>query len=356
MAANIFVDPVIVATPDEATDRDGIVAWLENLQVWLNEALSAHFSWWHSSTITDLLEAQGRFPGFANLRSLLRKYPLDINPALLAHKINEFFRDPAHDLEDKLEHFGYLAELEENSVVVSPEAMSTRWPHFIHTSIHALLVIACVCKQTAHPFAGALSIATLKFSDQIREVQEVAISATLMYVIPELACKPGDVITQTFPLLFTPKDLQPLINVLECWQKGEAGIQYSIVQQFQKDWHKAGKISLQFRLGPHFIESVSDNGLDTNEIVLKRVVMLAAAVIADQIKDIESAKLHPLRVNPAGNSPQRIRSKDQASAWRVDVTKYGAGWRLHYWRIPGPDGGSIEFSNICKESDATIYE
>ena len=51
-----------------------------------------------------------------------------------------------------------------------------------------------------------------------------------------------------------------------------------------------------------------------------------------------------------------MRGKDQASAWRIDVMKYGAGWRLHYWHIPGPDGGSIEFSNVCKESETMIYE
>jgi len=350
---NIFVDPVIVATPADETDREGIVEWLQNLEIWLKEALSAHFTWLHSSTITELLEAHGRFPGFENLRNLQRRYRLDINPNLLARGVNEFFRDPAFDLGNQLEDFGYLAELKDDSVVIRPEAMAVRWPNFIQTSIHSLLVTSCICKHTAHPFASALHIATLKFSDKN---QEVTISATITYVIPELACQPGDIITQTFPLLFAPEGLLPLIDVLELWEQGEAGIVYAIEQQLQKDWQKAGKISLPFRLGTYFIESISSNGLDTQENVLRRIIVQAAATIAEQVKDSASAKLHPLRVNLAPDSPQRIRSSDQAKAWRLDVTKHGAGWRLHYWHVPGPDGGSIEFSNVCKESDATIYE
>lgn len=353
MAANSFVDPVIVATPVGAADRDGIVEWLENLGIWLKEALSAHFTWLHSRTITELLDAQGLFPNFENLRNLQRKYRLDINSNLLARNVNEFFRNPEFDLEGKLDHLGYLAELDHNSVTISPKFIPDRWPDFIHSKMYSLLVTSCVCKHTAHPFADALRIATLKFPDQN---QEITISATITYVIPELACQPGDIITQTFPLLFTPEGLQPLINVLELFVKGEDRILYVLDQQWKKDWQKSGGIRMPFRLGSHFIESIIEAGLDTNEIVLKRVVMLATAVIAGQAKNIESAKLHPLRTNLAGNSPQRVREKDQASAWRLDITKHGAGWRLHYWHIPGQDGGIIEFSNVCKESDVTIYE
>lgn len=353
MVANIFVDPVIVATPENETDRDRIVEWLQNLEIWLKEALSAHFTWLHSTIITELLEGNSRFPGYENLRNLQRKYHLDINPTILARSVNAFFRNPEFDLEKKLENLGYLAESKNDSVVIHPECIPARWPGFIHTSMHSLLVICGVCKQTIHPFAEAFHVVTLKCPDQS---QELIVSATIAYAIPELACKPGDEITQTFPLLFAPEDLLPLIDVLTLWYKGETGIMYVIEQQWKKDWHKLNSASLPFSLGSYFSKSITSVDLDTNEIVLRRIVWLAATVIADQVRYIESAKLHPLRTNIAGDSSQRIRDKDQAKAWRLDITKHGAGWRLHYWHIPGPNGGAIEFSNICKESDYTIYE
>lgn len=352
MAANIFVDPVIVAIPMDETDREGIVVWLQSLEAWLTEALGAHFTWLHSTIITELLTVHGRFPSFENLRSFQRKYHLDINPSILAHKVNEFFRDPEHDLADKLENFGYLAELQNDSVVIHPELIATRWPDFIRSSMHSLLVTSCVCKQTDHLFANVLRIATLKCSDQ---GQEITISAVITDVIPELACKPGDTITQTFPLLFTPEDL-PIINVLELWYAGETGIMYAIELHFKKIWQKTVGLALKFSLGAHFIASVASAGLDTNDIVLRKIIRLAAAVIADQAKQIEGAKLHPLRKELAADSPQRVRRKDQATAWRLDITKHGAGWRLHYWHISDPAGESIEFSNVCKESENKIYE
>lgn len=353
MAANIFVDPVIVATPTDKADREGIVEWVQNLEIWLKEALSAPFTWLHSTIIAELLEGNSRFPGYENLRSLQRKYHLDINPAILARNVNAFFRNPEFDLESNLESLGFLAESKNESVIIHPKCIPARWPDFIHANMYSLLVTCCVCKTTSHPFANVLRIATLECPDQ---GQDIIISATITYVIPELACQPGDVITQTFPLLFAPKDLLPLIDVLTLWYKGESGIIYAIEQQWKKNWDKMDSNFLTFSLGSHFSESVTSVGLDTNDIVLRRIVWLAATVIADQVKYIESGKLHPLRINLAGDSPQRIRNKDQAKAWRLDVTKHGAGWRLHYWHIPGPNGGTIEFSNICKESEYIIYE
>ncbi len=350
MAANIFVDPVIVATPTDETGRDGIVAWLHNLELWLKEALSAHFLWLHATTITEQLEAHGRLPNFEIVKAWVNRYRIDINLRLLARNINTFFRDPEHDLEGKLTELGYMAAGE--PVIIEPAQISTRWPVFIHPYMHTLLVTCCTCKHMDHPFACNLHMATLKLTDPS---QEMHISTIIKESIPELTNNAGEIITQTFPLFFTPENL-PLIDVLELWYEGESGVIYAIEQQFRKDRQKADYISLTFSLGPHFIESIAEVGLDTNESVLRKIIWLAAAVIANQARQIEGAKLHPLRKTLAADSPQRVRDTDQARAWRLDITKHGAGWRLHYWHISGPTGESIEFSNVCKESDSHIYE
>jgi hypothetical protein len=353
MAANIFVDPIIVATPDDA-DRDRIVAWLQNLETWLNEALTARFTWLHSIVITALLDEHKRFPSYERLRDLQRTYQLDINPAMLARNVNTFFRDPAFDLGSKLEDFGYLAESEHGSVIIHPACIPARWPDFLCASMHSLLVTCSVCKQTAHPFAGAFSIATLKCPDHN---QQITVSAILTATIPELVGISDNTITQTFSLVFTPEDLLPLIDVQDLWHTEEdAGIVDAIKQQWRKDWGKQTSVALAFSLGPHFRESVIAAGLDTNRVTLGKINRFAATVIADQIQYVQGARIHALRTTAAGESPQRIRRRDQASAWRLDITKHGAGWRLHYWHIPGPNGGSIEFSNVCKESDDAIYE
>lgn len=354
MTANIFVDPVIVATPTDESSREEVVAWLHNLNLWLKEALSAPFLWLHALNITEQLEKHERLPNFSTLRALAKRYRLDINPTLLARNIGAFFREPEHDLGNQLAELGYMAT--GNPVTIEPEQIITRWPEFIRTDMCHLLVTCAVCKYVSHRFAKDLHIVTLKLPDHS---QEMSISSVIEVSIPERACKPGDTITQTFSLLFAPENLYPLIDVMALWHtydEKESIITYAIEQQFRKDWPILNKVALEFRLGSHFIESVADNGLDTNDIILRKIVRLAAAVIANQAKHIESAKLHPLRQTNAGDSPQRIRSIDQAKAWRLDIAKHGAGWRLHYWHISNANSESIEFSNICKESDHTIYE
>lgn len=353
MGANIFVDPVIVATPAEGTDRVGVEAWLTNLETWLKEALTAHFTWLHSTLLTELLDEHHRFPSFEYLRTLQRRYRLDINPALLARHVHTFFRDPSFDLESTLESLGYLAESKDGSVVLCPTYVPDRWPPFLCPGLHALLVLCAVCKQTGHPFTGIFRIATLKCPDNGREI---TVSATLTSTLPEIAELPEGVITQTFPLIFAPEDLLPLIDVQEFWHTGDEGFVVAIEQQCRKDWCSGENVVLFCRTGSHFRASIVGAGLDTNEMVLRKIVRLAAAVIAGQVHHIDGARLHPLRTTTAGNSPQRTREKDQARAWRLDLTTHGAGWRLHYWHIPSPDGGAIELSNVCKESDVTIYE
>src|SRR5260221_3261743 len=137
--ANIFVDPVIVMTPPDNESRDGIEVWLANLDIWLKEALSAHFTWLHSVQATNLLQDNGRFPSFELLRNLQRKYRLDFNPSPLVRGVNEFFRNEEFDLGSILEELGYLIEPEAGSIIIHPDQFTARWPDFIQDDMHLLL-------------------------------------------------------------------------------------------------------------------------------------------------------------------------------------------------------------------------
>lgn len=99
---DVFVDPVIVMTPGDNATKDEVVAWLDNLNTWLKEALSSPYEWLHSIEATNLLEGNGKFPSFATLRDLQKKFRLDISLPQLRRKIDEFFRDEERDLASKL--------------------------------------------------------------------------------------------------------------------------------------------------------------------------------------------------------------------------------------------------------------
>jgi len=350
---NIFVDPVIIMTPPDNQSEAEIEVWLNNLDIWLKEALTSPYIWLHSVRATDQLQSNGRFPGFELLRNWQRKYRLDINPVQLGKNVNEFFRNEDFDLKHNLDRLGFDFEVEAGSVSIIPAQFTARWPNSILEDMHWLLIATCVSKCLEHSITRELRIATLAFQHTAREIE---VSAIIVDAIPDFPRNVDNTISQTFPLLFTPNDLLPLINVIELWDKGVKGLVYAIEQQFKKDWREIVSQPMQFIIGRCFIESVNDAGLDTSENMLRRIVKSAAAVIADQAKTIKGYKLHELRETEAGNSPQRTRSRDNAKAWRLMLEKHGAGWRLHYWQIPTEEGSIIEFSNVVKESDDTICE
>ncbi len=351
--ANIFVDPVIVMTPPDNTSRDGLEVWLTNLTLWLQEALTSPFEWLHFVQATNLLQESGRFPDFNLLKSWQKKYRLDINISQIARNVNAFFRNEEFDLKQTLGRLAYDFEVETGSIRINPAQFATRWLDTIHEDMHTLFAATCVSKCLNHDVARELRIATLAFPHAAREIE---ISAVIVDAIPDFPRNADNTISQTFPLLFTPDDLLPLIDIIELWDKGAKGLIYAIEQQFKKDWSEIVSQPMRFIIGRCLIESVNDAGLDTNENTLRRIVKSAAAVIADQAKSIKGYKLHELRESEAANSPQRTRASDNAKAWRLMLGKHGAGWRMHYWQIPTLEGSIIEFSNVVKESDDFICE
>ncbi|HKV59666.1 MAG TPA: hypothetical protein VJO32_15340, partial [Ktedonobacteraceae bacterium] len=310
------------------------------------------FEWLHFVQATNLLQENGRFPDFNLLKSWQQKYRLDINISQIARKVNTFFRNEEFDLKQTFDRLAYDFEVEAGSIRISPVQFTTRWLAAIHEDMHALLIATCVSKCLNHDVARELRIATLAFPHPAREIE---VSAIIVDAIPDFPRDGDNRISQTFPLLFTPDDLLPLIDVIELWDKGEQGLYYAIEHQFRKEMQGGALHSMKFHIGHSFIESVNNAGLSTNDTVIRRIVNASAAVIANQAKHIKGYKLHELRESEAANSPQRTRNKDNAKAWRLMIGKHGAGWRMHYWQIPTEGGSIIEFSNVVKESDDTIY-
>jgi len=349
---NILIDPVLLMTPAEDASKEEVEQWLKTLEIWLQEALSGHFNWLHLLEVTSNVMDEGRFPSFGVLRQWQKKYSLNINLYTLAHMVNKFFTNPAHDLQKDLDQIGYLIETENNTILVQPEQFLLRWSDGVRGPLCTVFALLCICKHTDHPFTRSFHVATSSLPDKTKEVQ---ISFKVVYAVPEHICQVGETIAQALPLLLTPDDLFPLIDVLSLWQEGEQGILYAIQQYYKKDWGNQVEQPLDIRLGRVFLASVEKNNLHVQEIILTKIVRASAAIIAEKAEKVSGYKLHPLRENVAGNSPQHVRASDGAKAWRLDLTMEGAGWRLHYWRISTSQGGVIELSNVCKEGDNAIY-
>lgn len=351
--ANIFVDPVIVMAPPNDASREVIEAWIANLEIWLKEALTSPFAWLHALEATYILESIGLFPNFELLRRLQRRHSLNVSITQIARNINDFFRNEEFNLSSNLDKLEYLIEIEDGSISIKPDQFPARWLDSMQATMYELFAKVCAGKCAEYEFVRALHVATRAMYGIAKEIE---VSATLIDSVPDIPRNVDDSIMQTFPLLYTPDDLLPLIDVIELWEKGVNGLVYAIEQQYKKDWQGATAAPMKFHIGYGFLESVHTANLETNENTLRRIIKAAAAVIADQAKHSKGYKLHELRETEAGGSPQRTRVRDNAKAWRLMIGQRGAGWRLHYWQIPAQEGSLIEFSNIVKESDDTIFE
>jgi hypothetical protein len=348
----ILIDPLIVMTPPDDATREDVDTWFKYLSIWLSEALTAPFTWLHYLQASNLLQEHGRFPEFGELKRLQRQYRLDINISQIARGINDFFRNEDLDLTTHINGLDFIIELASDSILVQPTQFISRLPSYIHGDFYILLANCCVCKHISSPIGKKLHIATFALLDNIRTI---TVSTVILNAEPDSICSNGGVIIQAFPLIITPEDLPSLNDIVDVWSRGEESIVYALQQQLRKEAVAATIKPFAFRIGPRFIKSINERGLDTNEVVLRSIMRAAINVILNRAKDVKGYSLHDLRVSDTPDSPRRERAGDKGQAWRLKLQQSGAGWRLHYWQIPTSEGPLIEFANVSKESEREIY-
>jgi hypothetical protein len=344
--ADIFIDPIIIVVPAASADEEEVVAYLNTLYRWLEEALHSPHSWFYATEAAYKLLESGLYPASELLRYWQRMHRININIRQISTWLNQFFREESN-LELNLEKLGYLIEHEPGSITIYPEQFTARWPAPIKDEMFPLLAKVGACKHMAEAFAQELRIATLALSNGKREIEVVAkITAS----VPDFAWKEQP-FTQSFALLFTPSDLPPPTDIFNLWDQGEKGVRYIIDYWYKHDWQSSVAKPLPYNFSPSFFDSITKHGLDTNEIILTRIIRAAATIIAEKAKDINSYNLRQLRESKTGDSKQRIRLEDNAKAWRLTITPDGVGWRMHYWHIATAEGSVIEFANILKKHD-----
>jgi hypothetical protein len=345
---DIFVDPIIVATPAANAAKEVIVDYLDKLYLWLEEALNSPHTWYYSNLVAAKLLECGQYPGSELLQHWKQMYRIDINIRLISNWVSQFFNEESN-LELNLEKLGYLIEPEIDSITIRPEQFSARWHNLVRDEMHPLLAKTAACKHMGDLFAYELRIATLVL---VNAKKEIEVSTKISASEPDFEWGINNKITETFPLLFTPEDLPPPTDVLNLWDQGEKGIRYIIDRWYLHYWGSSVATPLKYRFHPCFSDTITKNEIDTQELVLRKILLAAATIITNDRKVLkEKYDLRPLRENEAADAPQRTRSTDSAKAWRVTIIPEGVGWRMHYWKVPIPGGSIIEFANVLKKHD-----
>jgi hypothetical protein len=350
--ANILIDPVIVISPSNNASKDDVETWLNNLDLWLTEALTSPFTWLYAKEAVEELLYSDHFPSPEVLFRWQRKYRLDKNIALINAKIGIFFNSEEYNnhFDFHLEKMGYLVITRPDSVVIMPNQFVARWPDAIMNHMYELLATTCACKHNNELFAQKTRIATLKIDDVTEEIQ---VSTIIMEALPDFIRPVDNKINQMFPLVFTPEDLLPLFNVVECWDKGELGVKYAVKQQYKNDWQNVAAETLPYEFGAYFIDSMMSRK-DITDLILHKIIRTIAGIIANK-PDALQHKPHWYRERNESHTSQLVRESDKATAWRITITHDGAGWRMHYWlKVDSTGKVAIEFSNILTKKDSPV--
>lgn len=107
---------------------------------------------------------------------------------------------------------------------------------------------------------------------------------------------------------------------------------------------------LAMRVGPEFLARARAlQGLS-----VEKIVEVAMQVACERAHEIDGREVHPLGESTGGSKP-RTRARDGAKAWRCALQiKTPSARRLHWWRIPGPEGATIEFASVAVHDDFDI--
>jgi hypothetical protein len=153
----------------------------------------------------------------------------------------------------------------------------------------------------------------------------------------------------SLPIVVSPNDLARIISPADLWQGGPN----EFLKAIQRHTITRGGQALQCRLHTEFWHTLGQSTIYTNADALDKLCRICSLVLTEQARDI-NVDLRPLRATDAANSPQRVRSRDGAKAWRLTITDGGIGWRLQYWHIPARGSAqleSIELANVLRKHD-----
>lgn len=108
----------------------------------------------------------------------------------------------------------------------------------------------------------------------------------------------------------------------------------------------------RMRVGSSFLDSLRElDGVDVSKVV--EVCTQVAAGVAHKMPGRE---VHQLRSGSRG-AGGHTRASDNAKAWRCSLQdNTAAARRLHWWSIPGQDGGIVEFASVGVHDDLSIPE
>lgn len=346
---SFVVDPILCATPEPDAEPADVARWLAALEGWLVALEGSPFDWRHVLLCTDALREVGRFPAFDSLRAHARRAAVDVNIGGLYQQIARFFQDESRDLRSiTATHCAVVTEAE--PAIAPPEVLTRNLPEVRGALRDGLLCLACD-KANGEPFAKEARLVTLPFANGARDV---SVEGIVDLIDPEsLAARlAGQPLRESFPVLLSPEDLSEF-GYEALLEGGEAGF-CALVTSIARSLYPESQ-PLPSSIGSQLWRSLDKTGILKDVFATRKLLRICAMTLAGRLGEV-NVERREKRETSSPTSSQQTRESDKAKAWRLTITKAGAGYRLHYWHIPARAGQveQIEFANVLRERDPVV--
>ncbi|MFS8067096.1 MAG: hypothetical protein ACMG6S_12055 [Byssovorax sp.] len=347
---SFVVDPILCTTPEIDAAPSEVARWLAALEAWLVALEGSPFAWRHFLGCTEALVEIGRFASFDRVRAAVKRAEVDVNVGKLLQRISRFFQDEARDLQAiTAAKCAVVAEVE--PTIAPPELLTRNLPEARGALRDGLLCLACD-KMAGEAFAKDSRLVTSPFADGVKEV---SVAGTVELTDPEsmMARLSSQALRASFPSLFSPGDLFAF-NREALLAGGEGGF-CALVRTIALASYP-GSQPLASSLGSQLWKSLEKSGILEDALATGKLLRICSATLADRLEELNVGR-RPKRETDAADSAQQTRGSDKAKAWRLTITKAGAGYRLHYWHVPArgdEQAEQIEFANVLRETDPVV--
>jgi hypothetical protein len=286
------------------------------------------------------LIATDRYPSWDQVKKIFSATGVvEYTPKDVATRISNLFNSFVQ-IEDLL----WVLQVD-GSLAVSPDYLMDRLTVTVARQLRNCLAKIAVQKKIGDSSLADLCVASVAGRDA--EARHVALQGSVTHLehsgaasqLPDLPIQLDCLLL----LLYGSEDVLREIDWQTLWQYPDWAIlkaYYSGLPRTERTAHAL----IQYRFGDRFVETLLSLDIHSQPGRLRSVYETCALVACGYASRL--AGINPRRLRGAN------RPSDGSHGMRADISQYGAGYRLHYWKTPE---GIIEFSCVNVHNDVCIY-
>jgi len=334
---HFIVDPQIIAVP---TDPTLVTDYVAGLAQWLPSLARRRAECSIVGRTVEALFEDGRFPTHEAIAGVLAKAAVREFSILDIRNLLRLLVET----EPYLEHHTGFTCVAANRIEVNPPELIFRLGSHVGDALEQALAAAALAQEDGWCKDGVYWATLSRPRDCIwlnaksHVVLAECLDRSLLQVDRnvEINCR---IITQV-------DEFDSIGEISKLYRNPEEAVKLAVVRLRRNGVCCPTKLP-EIAAGGDFVSSIETLGLHRQPAVLDTIFQRAALATLNQLANVTGAKLHPVRTAPAADAPQ-VERPDGARLWRCMVTKTGAGYRLHFWKLPS---GAIELDSVMTESE-----